>query len=399
MNARDPRLLPLTLNVIGMAVVAFAFFRPGHSQHGAWLALATVVALASWAVVVLVRFAAIPTGEELMHPRWRNARRVAAVTGIVASALGMAPSDSIHMAPLAVILIAVIWDEYESIWFGALAATLAFALTPIGCLLAGSNTQTLLSYLAANAVWVLVGVSRRQSRIARRRRDELETQQQELREQDARAGALAARQAAARDIHDVLAHSLGGLVIQLDAAEALLESGRAGEAQAKVAGARALAADGLADARRAVAALRSPDDSGASEQTSVDLAGAVERLLRAHRELGGRVEARLGLDAAPPLAPRVASAFERALQESLSNARRHAPGEPVAVELLAADGRLALTVSNPMRADRAHSDAGGGHGLIGMAERFAALDGGSAAARERDGRFVVNASACLVPQD
>jgi signal transduction histidine kinase len=164
----------------------------------------------------------------------------------------------------------------------------------------------------------------------------------------------------------------------------------------KVAQARLLAAEGLADARRAVAALRSPDETDASEHTPADLAGAAERLFRAHRELGGEVDAHLDLAGAPaPLPPAVATAFERALQEALSNARRHAPGAPVAAELVAADGRIQLTVSNPTDPGRAHSEVGGGHGVTGMTERFAALDGGLATAAVRDGRFVVSATALV----
>ena len=107
---------------------------------------------------------------------------------------------------------------------------------------------------------MLVGFSRRQVRIdRRRRRREAEREQQ-------RARLLADRSRAARDIHDVLAHSLGGLVLQLDAVEALLEAGRVDEATRRAGDARALAADGLAEARRAVHALR--DDTGSPTSRS-----------------------------------------------------------------------------------------------------------------------------------
>jgi signal transduction histidine kinase len=287
-------------------------------------------------------------------------------------------------------------SEDEPRWFGWVLAALAFVLTPIGAAVSHSSTQALLGYLAANAVWVLVGVSRRQGRAAAKRNAELVEQQQAAREREARVSALELREAVARDIHDVLAHSLGGLVIQLDAAEALLESGRDDEARMKVGQARRLAAEGLEDARRAVATLRSPEEAGAAEQTANDLAGAAQRLLRAHRELGGTVDADIELSAIPgPLPASVAEAFERALQEALSNARRHAPGEPVAVELAGSRDELELTVSNALAGAERSSDVGGGHGLRGMAERFAALPGGSASARAIEGRFVVTARASL----
>jgi signal transduction histidine kinase len=386
MNARDRRLLPLALNAIGMVVVAYAFFASGVARESGWLTMATVLALLTWGVAEALHRRIIGSARQRTVLRWL--KRAATVIGIGVTSLAQAPSDGIHTAPLAILVVLAVSDESESIWYGAAVSTLSFVLTPVGAVIGHAAPQTILGFLAANAVWVLIGVSRRQARAATRR-------SRELADEQARASALAAREAAARDIHDVLAHSLGGLVIQLDAAEALLESGRDDDAQAKVAQARRLAAEGLADARRAVAALRSPADS-VVEQGSGDLAGAAERLLRAHRELGGEVDAQLDLALAPaPLPPTVATAFERALQESLSNARRHAPGEPVAVELSAAAGLLELTVSNPVTPGSRHSELGGGHGLTGMAERFAQLPGGAAIARERDGRFVVSASARL----
>lgn len=392
-NASDRRLLPLALNAIGMAVVAYAFIATGLMRSGGWLLVATILALLTWAVVELLQWrfvGALPRRSGL-----RDVRRVATVVGVVVASFAQAPSGGIHTAPLAILVILAVSDESESIWFGVSVSALSFILTPFGAVLAHSGPETVLGYLAGNAVWLLIGVSRRQARTAARRNEELAGQQHELAKQEAAATALAARQAAARDIHDVLAHSLGGLVIQLDAAEALLESGRTDAAHATVAQARRLAADGLAEARRAVATLRAPGDTDVAEQTPTDLAGSAERLLRAHRELGGEVDAHVDLGEAAAVTASVATAFERALQESLSNARRHAPGELVVVELVAADGRLELTVSNRVLGSGAHSEAGGGHGLTGMTERFAALAGGRATAVERDGRFVVSASAPL----
>jgi signal transduction histidine kinase len=392
MDARDRRLLPVALHVIGMGVVAYAFVASGAARESGWLVVATVLALLGWAIVQLLRWSF--ADGLARRAALRRVRQAATVVGVIAASLAQAPSNAIHTAPLAILIVLAVSDESEPIWFGASMSALSFALTPVGAVLAHSGAQAVLGYLAGNAVWLLIGISRRQARAATRRNEELAAQQHETLEQQARASALGMREAAARDIHDVLAHSLGGLVIQLDAAEALLETGRAADARLKVAQARGLAAEGLAEARRAVAALRSPDEPGGVEQAPGDLAGAVDRLLRAHRELGGEVDARVELARAPrPLPAAVANAFERALQEALSNARRHAPGAPVAVELRAEQGRVRLTVSNPVRPGHPASRLGGGHGLTGMAERFAALGGGAVSAYERDGRFVVEATA------
>jgi signal transduction histidine kinase len=91
------------------------------------------------------------------------------------------------------------------------------------------------------------------------------------------------------------------------------------------------------------------------------------------------------------------------LQEALSNARKHAPGQAARVGLDWKDDRVILTVSNPVdsesRGDASSGQAalagtGGGHGLAGMQERFEALPfGGSADARLEGDRFVLTAIA------
>jgi signal transduction histidine kinase len=98
----------------------------------------------------------------------------------------------------------------------------------------------------------------------------------------------------------------------------------------------------------------------------------------------------------------LASALRRALQESLSNARKHAPGVAVSAELDWCEDRVVLTVSNPIVAAGASTATvtalaatGGGNGLAGMAERFSALPGGSVTAGVRDDCFVVQAEVGL----
>lgn len=392
MIPRDRRL-PLALHALGMAVVGYGVLAGRLvDRRGPWVAWTTAVAIVAWAVVQL-----LPRPARL-HRGAPPARRAAILVGVAVASVSTAPTNGVHLAPQAVLLIAAFSDDDEPVWLGVTAALTALVLTPLGAVL--SHGSPALSYLAAVAVWVLIGITRRQAGAAVARTRELEARQLEAREQAARAGALASRQAAARDIHDVLAHSLGGLVVQLDAAEALLESGRIGDAQTKVSQARSLAADGLADARRAVAALRTPSEvgdpregGGPSAAATSDLRDAVERLLRVHRELGGEIAAPLDVSGASVTLPGpVAGAFERALQEALSNARRHAPGAPVAASLVASGGFVTLTVSNTVAPGR-RTVARDGHGLAGMVERFAALPGGAAEAGERDGRFVVSASA------
>ncbi len=238
-----------------------------------------------------------------------------------------------------------------------------------------ADLPTTLGAFVGLIVAVLVGISRRQSRTGAGR-------ERALLEERARTAALAERSRIARDIHDVLAHSLGGLVLQLDAIDALLDSGKTDDAHARVTAARGLAASGLDEARRAVDALRDPE-------ITADLAGAIEDLVVTHRSLGGA--ASLRVDGAPgELSADAAGALRRAAQEALSNARRHAPGETTALDLAWTADAATLTASTPLASGAPSSSSGGGRGLAGLRERMDAL-GGTADWAVRGGDFVVTA--------
>jgi signal transduction histidine kinase len=99
-----------------------------------------------------------------------------------------------------------------------------------------------------------------------------------------------------------------------------------------------------------------------------------------------------------PLTPDAALALTRAVQESFVNAAKHAPRQPVAVQLDFTDGPTTLTVLNPLSNGRAAQPrletANGGYGLAGMQERLR-LIGGSLEAHASGGNWVVTAQ---VPQ-
>ncbi|MFJ4655273.1 sensor histidine kinase [Nocardia sp. NPDC088792] len=187
-------------------------------------------------------------------------------------------------------------------------------------------------------------------------------------EQERRAAASEAREAAliergriAREIHDVLGHSLSGIALQLDMADALQESGRAEEANAAVRRARALAVDSIGETRRAVHALR--EDS----QPLPDTVRHMATTFAADCEILGEER---------PLPPDATHTLIRVAQEALTNAAKHAPGAAVSVRLVYADGHTTLTVVNgpATHTGTGHAD-GTGMGLAGMRERVALLGG------------------------
>lgn len=242
-----------------------------------------------------------------------------------------------------------------------------------------SPSNDLLSLLVGVAVWGLMGWSRRQARTSAEQNRVLVEQNRVIRVERDRAAALAERGRLARDIHDVLAHTLGGLVRQLDAADALLEAGDLPRAAERVRASHTLAVSGLEDARRVVGALRAE---------GFDLGGELNRLAADERAAGGQVELRIDADLRG-LDEQAAVAIARAAQEALTNARKHAPGQPIMLMIRDEDGRLELEAADPVAGYRGSlSGSGAGAGLLGMTERIAAV-GGTVDARKEDGRWRV----------
>ncbi|MFB9746461.1 sensor histidine kinase [Leifsonia shinshuensis] len=381
-----PGLLALVLNIIGAGAVGWSLVRAHPADRPVWVLLVALFAVAAWLVRSILTFA--------------GARRAALVLCLLSAVTGafVAPAtDGIAIVPPAVAVLYLVGDPEWPLPLGGAVAAVSAALVAVGALPFGSPVAAVLGEMAGIVLAAFAGLSRRQFRLT-------EQQAVLLRERDLAMREEAARVAIARDLHDVLAHSLGGLVIQLDAVDDLLEAGHAPAARERVVAARGLAADGLAEARRAVAALRDPDGSnGEAAVAHADFRATLDDLLAAHRTLGG--SAALRETGEPrPLTSAQATALQRALQEALSNARKHAPGQPVDAALAWQTERVLLTVSSPLPASSAAvpalaadlATAGGGHGLEGMRERFAALPlGGSVAAAARDGRFTVTAEARL----
>jgi signal transduction histidine kinase len=201
------------------------------------------------------------------------------------------------------------------------------------------------------------------------------------------AAALGERARIAREIHDVLAHSLAAVSVNLQAAEGLLASLESGDpvlakAQECVTRAGTLTREGLADARRAVLALRD------------DAAPLTAQLTTLTSEFSAAGDAAASLDVTGPARPLSAGAglaAYRTTQEALTNARKHAPGQPVRVRLDFAPDAVSVLVANPLpdAVDAGPlSGTGAGYGLTGLRER-AVLAGGTLDAGQIDGEWRV----------
>ncbi|SEP39540.1 sensor histidine kinase [Amycolatopsis saalfeldensis] len=198
-------------------------------------------------------------------------------------------------------------------------------------------------------------------------------------ESEAREAALLERARIGREVHDVLGHSLSGIALQLDLADALRDSGRDEESVAAVRRARALAVDSIGETRRAVQALR---------EDTLPLPDLLRRLAERNA-----VDFTIAGEPASPGAEATHAVF-RVAQEALTNAAKHAPGATRAMSLSGTADRIILTVHNGPAGDARHGGTAAtpGVGLVGMRERAAQLDATLHAGLAPDGGWTVELS-------
>jgi signal transduction histidine kinase len=254
----------------------------------------------------------------------------------------------------------------------ALAATGAGILAiEVSGLAFGSGYGDLLGFPMFALSGLLIGRNVGAYRVQAEQSAVLLAQREQLQAEQRRGDLLDERARIAREIHDVLAHSLGALGIQIQAARAVLtDHGDIGKADGILATAQRMAAEGVVDTRRAVHALRTDSLPLDQELAVVSDTHGQRYQVPASFDTGG---------VAGPLPPDATIALLRVAQESLVNAAKHAAGQPVAVRLDYADAGVRLTVRNDLAPDAAGqpgvSTVNGGYGLTGMRERLRLLNG------------------------
>jgi signal transduction histidine kinase len=218
-------------------------------------------------------------------------------------------------------------------------------------------------------------IAQEQARVAQARAESLLAQLQASQAAQAEAAALTERARLAREIHDILAHALSGLVLALDTMELL---GRRAETDPglmqrmleQVARAQRMARDGLADTKRAIAALRGDELPGPA---------LLEPLIRDTAAATGLLAGLSVEGVKRPLSPEVGLALYRTAQEALTNTAKYAgPGAEVVLRLTYAKDAVELAVEDRRSADAPEIAAGmtfGGFGLTGMRERAELLGG------------------------
>lgn len=262
----------------------------------------------------------------------------------------------------------------------------AAALVPISHEpnLVGSFGLIGLSWLTMAAAWLL-GLTVRERRTGAAR----------IAEQRARLAVAEERVRIARELHDIVAHSLS-LIAMKSGVAVHMAGERPGEAVAALEVIQATSRAALDEMRRMVGVLRSAsaDDPGDSPLTPVPGLAGLETLAGQAREAGLQIT--LNHDGGQDLPRGIESAVFRIVQESLTNVIKHATdgtGERVscAVSVAVTPREVLVEVVDNGKGGKVTTARAGGHGLIGMRERVLLQDGDFTAGPQEQGGFRVAA--------
>jgi signal transduction histidine kinase len=270
----------------------------------------------------------------------------------------------------------------------AVAAETADTAMDPGALNTGAERWAWAFWLCVQVVIAVIGVfvaARRRERAARLAATEVAAHAAE----EVRTAVADERARIARELHDVITHNLNVMVLHASAAAGVVERAP-GRARASLEAIETNGRGALVEMRRLLGILRDHDLGGAPRAPQPRLAQLDDLVTQAR---AAHVDVTLDIDVDGELTDGVELAAYRIVQESLSNAIRHAPGSAVCVALRQAGGHLHVEVINSPSASATRRDAStGGLGLIGMRERVSIFGGSLHAGARPDGGFAVHAT-------
>jgi signal transduction histidine kinase len=329
----------------------------------------------------------------LLLRRWPLAALAVTLGGSAASIV-LRPSPSYPLIVLACVVglevcyVAATRDRMISVTGAAMAGAgllISLLAVPAQDSLAGGSLGGSTIHIAAVAVplfmiiaW-LIGHSIRQAQA----RAEL------VRGQAATQATMAERLRIARELHDLVAHSIGIIAIQAGSGRRVFDA-NPGEALDALAAIEATSRDTLSGLRRMVTGLRQAEADPESEPGQASLGTTpgladIDRLAATARDAGVRVEVEWRGSREPLPADIDLSAF-RIIQEAVTNVISHADTDQCQVAIDQRDGQLSIEVTD---SGRGGSTAGTGYGITGMRERAALLGGEFSAGPRPDGGFRV----------
>lgn len=353
------RLLAWGTRMLVLGMLLWGVFTGAH-VHG-WGA---VGAAAGVIVAALVSWALFRT--TLAHRLWPSLALITVLLG-----LAVAAQATGFTVPAIVIWCGCAITALERL---PLAAGLPVASVALASYAAVDN-DVWLTTAATVAGLTLAGYVLRLDAEARGSAQRLLAQERVARAAEAESAALGERARIAREIHDVLAHSLSAQLVHLEAARLLIEGGAdRDKILERVVAARGMAREGLAETRQALSALRgemSPLEDFLSELVAT--ADGADVTVSGDRRA---------------LPAEASQAVRRVAQEALTNVRKHAPGAKVHIRLEYAEHQVLLDVRDSGGSPGELAGSGAGYGLLGMRER-AELLGGSLEAGPGEEGFVV----------
>lgn len=355
MSDRPNWFVPTGLAVIALVAAATAAGSVGLGLHGP--ALTATLGLAGYAVV------------GLLFLLWHDAPvRVTAGLVLLLSLMSTVIHHADPDGPVVGLYLAMAFAPLRMPRrVAALACTAGVVIFVAGLFLAEPDASLFALVVAGGAaLFFLLGTLLHTERALRARADHLLVELELSREAERAAAAVGERARLARELHDVLAHSLSGLVVHLDGLRMVAKAGGDPELADALTRAHALARDGLDEARQAVSALRGQPTIGPS---------ALPVLLQAHRA-SATGECLLTESGEPAeVSAETGLALYRAAQEALSNVRKHQSGADVQFHVDWQIDHVVLTVTSLGGDTSASARSTPGFGLTGMAERAVLLGG------------------------
>jgi signal transduction histidine kinase len=349
---------PLAVVVVAFVVTAAFNTRPVPGLHGHHLAISAALAVFAIGTVTLIRapgapatplsallVAVILSAALLVGLQTNGPGFLGVFPAVSAAALRLPARSSIAVAVVAVVALALAWASHGN------HPVTGVALNEIGV-----------------AAFYLLATFARRLREANDQSRRLIGELEASRATQAQAAALGERQRLAREMHDVLAHSLSGLVLNLEGARLLAERGGASpDTSDAIERAHRLAKSGLEEARRAIGMLR--DDALPGQERLADLAADFQSDAGVPCTFVVRGDRR-----DPPDDCRLT--LYRVGQEALTNIRKHATPDRVEMCIDYEREGIRLTVEDFDANDHGTPPGGGtGYGLTGMRERAALLGG------------------------
>lgn len=306
----------------------------------------------------------------------------AVMTGVVAQSIAFGGSET---GSLLLIAIVAVYSAAAHSTRPVVAAAVAWA-GAIGHDLFDPEIDALGEAVYSSLAFGLVFLFGLAMRVRQSRTEAVEARARALERERERAREVAAeeRRRIAHELHDIVAHSLGVMVLQAGAAEQVLETspGRAREALRSI---RETGQDAVDEMARLLGLIRDEQQPSLEPQPSLS---DVEGLVSKARETGLAVEVSIEGDRRP-LPPALELSAFRIVQEGLTNVLKHADAGRARVVVCYRDRQLEVEVADD--GIGSGDGRGGGYGLAGLRERVAVFGGRLEAGRQGDGGWTLRA--------